>query len=212
MRNAKPLWSKFGTFVGICARRPRHVVQHARLLAVRHAQARQAGLRDAQAGCRMHADRLSEARRQAHLRPAVVGVPVQHQSRGRPAGASARQGHGAAEDVPNTTYSPVPRRAIARPGSTNGWRRAARPNSSSTRRTASTAKPATSRTRTRTSPGFRPKAAAGRIIRICDESPAAPATMLPHRGFQPEIRAPRLPFLRGRRKKAILGPTPAVRV
>ena len=35
------------------------------------------------------ADRLSEARRQAHLRPAVLGVPVQHQSRGGPAGASA---------------------------------------------------------------------------------------------------------------------------
>ncbi len=35
------------------ARRHRHVVQHARLLAVRHAQARQAGLRDAQAGKRM---------------------------------------------------------------------------------------------------------------------------------------------------------------
>ena len=41
--------------------------------------------------------------------------------------------------------------------------------SSSTRRTASTAKPATSRTRIRTSPGCRRKAAAGRTIRICDD-------------------------------------------
>src|SRR5580704_1134146 len=36
------------------------------------------------------------------------------------------------------------------------------------RRTASTAKPVTSRTRTRTSTGYRPKAAAGRITRICE--------------------------------------------
>ena len=50
VRNAKPLWSKLGTLPRHRARRPRHVVQHARLFAVRHAQARQAGLRDAQAG------------------------------------------------------------------------------------------------------------------------------------------------------------------
>ena len=79
------------------ARRLRYVVQHVRLLAVRHGQARQAGLRRAQAGRRMHADRLSQARRQAHLRPAVIGVPVQHQSRGRPAGASACARLGLAE-------------------------------------------------------------------------------------------------------------------
>src|SRR5215471_7615531 len=36
------------------------------------------------------------------------------------------------------------------------------------RRTASTAKPATSRTPTRTSPGSRPRAVAARTIRICD--------------------------------------------
>ena len=33
-------------------------------------------------------DRVSAARRQDHLRPAVVGVHLEHQSRGRPAGAS----------------------------------------------------------------------------------------------------------------------------
>ena len=42
---------------------------------------------------------------------------------------------------------------------------------SSTRRTASTARPATSRIRTATSPGSRPKAAAGRTIRICEDHP-----------------------------------------
>jgi electron-transferring-flavoprotein dehydrogenase len=37
---------------------------------------------------RRDADHLSEARRQADLRPAVLGVHQQHQSRGKPAGAS----------------------------------------------------------------------------------------------------------------------------
>ena len=36
------------------------------------------------------ADRLPEAGRQADLRPAVLGVPLQHQPRGKPAGAPAR--------------------------------------------------------------------------------------------------------------------------
>ena len=57
------------------------------LLAVRHARPRQAGFGDAQAGGAVRADRLSQAGRQAHLRPALLGVPVQHQSRGGPAGA-----------------------------------------------------------------------------------------------------------------------------
>ena len=42
VRNVKPLWSKFGTIIGVGARRHRHVVQHAGLLAVRHPVARQA--------------------------------------------------------------------------------------------------------------------------------------------------------------------------
>ena len=41
-----------------------------------------------EAGRRMPADRLSEARRQAHLRPPVFGVHLQHQPRGRPAAPS----------------------------------------------------------------------------------------------------------------------------
>ena len=70
------------------ARRLRHVVQHARLLAVRHLAPRQVRREDIAAGVRVHADRLSETRRQAHLRPALLGVPLQHQSRGEPAAAS----------------------------------------------------------------------------------------------------------------------------
>src|SRR5262249_18923619 len=62
----------------------------------------------------------------------------------------------------------VPPPATVRPASTNGWRRGAHPASSSTRRTASTAKPAISRTRIRILPGLRPRAAAGRTIRICE--------------------------------------------
>ena len=82
------------------ARRHRHVVQHPGLLVVRHGQARQAGLRATlKPAVGMHADRLSQAGRQAHLRPAVIGVPVEHQSRGRPAGASARQGPEPAEEL-----------------------------------------------------------------------------------------------------------------
>ena len=89
VRNAKPLWSKLGTFAGIALGGLDMWTNTLRLLAVRHAQAWQAGLRDAQAGgeCRPH--RLSQARRQAHLRPAVLGLSVQHQPRGRPAGASS---------------------------------------------------------------------------------------------------------------------------
>ena len=79
VRNVKPLWSKFGTIIGVGARRLRHVVQHARLLAVRNPVARQARPQDARSGEGACADRRPEAGRQADLRQAVVGVPVQHQ-------------------------------------------------------------------------------------------------------------------------------------
>ena len=58
--------------------------------------------------------------------------------------------------------------AIARPGSMNGSRSRPVPASRSTPRIASIAKPATSRIRTATSPGFRRRAAAARITRRCD--------------------------------------------
>ena len=47
----------------------------------------------------MPADRLSEARRQAHLRPAVLGLSVQHQPRGGPAAAPHRARRGSAKIV-----------------------------------------------------------------------------------------------------------------
>ena len=151
-----------------CRRRPRHVGEHIRRFALRHASSRQAGLRDPAARRPLPAHRLCQARRKAHLRPSVLGFCLEHQPRGRPAAASQGHRHGTAESRPSTIFLPDPRNVIARPAFTSGWKRAATPASSSTRRTASTARRATSRTRTRTSRGFRPKVAAGRTIRICD--------------------------------------------
>ena len=69
VRNVKPLWSKFGTWIGVPLGRSRHVAERSvRLLAVRYAEARQARLRHAQAHRAGDADRLSEARRGADLR------------------------------------------------------------------------------------------------------------------------------------------------
>ncbi|MET3246168.1 electron-transferring-flavoprotein dehydrogenase [Burkholderia sp. OAS925] len=50
------------------------------------------GPRDAEARVAMHADRVSEARWQAHVRPLVFGVHLEHESRGEPARASDAEG------------------------------------------------------------------------------------------------------------------------
>src|SRR4029450_10490249 len=52
------------------------------------------------------------------------------------------------------------------------------------RKTAFTAKPAISRTQTRTLPGFPPKAAEGRTIQICDQPGRTSVTVPPHRTRQ----------------------------
>ncbi len=88
-------WHHFG----LCLRGPRYVDQYVRLFAVRHAAARQAGFGHAGAGREAQADRLSEARRRRDVRQALIGVPVEHQPRGGPAGPSHREGHGLAEVV-----------------------------------------------------------------------------------------------------------------
>ena len=127
VRNAKPLWSKLGTFLGIAAGgfdMWTNTLGFSLFGTLGHGKPDAETLKPA---AQYPADRLSEAGRQAHLRPAVVGVSVQHQSRGGPAGASARRRHGAADRRPSTTSTPGRRRAIARPASTNGWRRAAQP-------------------------------------------------------------------------------------
>ncbi len=72
---------------GHCAGRPRHVVEHIGFLGAGNPTPRQARLAEPAAGRAIQADCLSQARRQGDLRPAVLGLPVQYQSRGRPAGA-----------------------------------------------------------------------------------------------------------------------------
>ncbi len=99
VRNAKPLWSKLGTFLGIAAGGIdmwSNTLGFSLLGTLGHGKPDAETLKPAS---RVPADRLSAARRQAHLRPAVVGVSVQHQSRGRPAAAPARRRHGAAKGV-----------------------------------------------------------------------------------------------------------------
>ena len=174
-------------------RRPRHVDESTvRRFAVRHAEARQARLRHAEAAQRGQADRLSQARRQDHLRQALVGLPLQHQSRGGPAGPSAAERSRSSRSATICRATASRRGSIARPASTRSSmatrRSASIRASSSTRRTACTARPATSRIPRRTSTGRRPKAAADRTIPTCERT-AAKAWRL---GAKP----PRLPAKR----------------
>ena len=61
--------------------------------ALRHAEARQAATAQTlEPAAEVQADRLSQARRRAHLRPADQRRLLGHQPRGRPAGASAAEG------------------------------------------------------------------------------------------------------------------------
>ena len=113
------------------------------------------------------ADPVSEVRRRADVRQALLGVPLEHEPQGEPAVASA-----AARSVDPGAGQPGdlrrPRGALL-PGRRLRVRRssAAGRGCRSTRRTACTARPATSRIRGRTSSGSRPRAAAGRTIRAC---------------------------------------------
>ena len=98
VRNVKPLWSRFGTLGGVALGGLDMWTNQLLGVSLFGTLApRQARLGDAEAGERMQADRLSEARRRADLRPALLGVPVEHQPRGGPAGASARRRPGDAE-------------------------------------------------------------------------------------------------------------------
>ena len=121
--------------------------------------------RDADRGRGGAAHRLSAAGRRADLRPAVLGVHQQHQPRGEPAAAPAAAPIRSWRSRSTGSASAVRRHAIVRPVSTRSSapRRASR-GCRSTRRTACTARPATSRTRRRTSTGSRRRAAAGPTI------------------------------------------------
>ena len=162
VRNAKPLLSKFGTAAGV-ALGGLDMGTNTRsgfslFGTLKHGKAR---FRDAQAGGAMPADRLPQARRQAHLRPAVVDLSVEHQSRGRPAGASPRPRRLAAKSSEHDVYAGPSARLL--PGGRLRMGRGGRPAEVRDQLRAELrppAKPATSRTPTRTSPGCRPKAAA----------------------------------------------------
>ena len=90
VRNAKPLWSKFGTVVGIALGGLdmwTNTLGFSLFGTLGHGKPDYASLKPAS---EFATDRLSEAGRHADLRPAVVGLPLQYQSRGRPAAASHR--------------------------------------------------------------------------------------------------------------------------
>ena len=124
VRNVKPLWSRFGTLGGVALGGldmwTNQLFGFSPFGTLRHGKPDSATLKPASA---CTTDRLSEARRRADLRPALLGVPVEHQSRGGPAGASARRRSGRAEDERARRLCAGRRRAIARPASTSGWRR-----------------------------------------------------------------------------------------
>ena len=184
VRNAKPLWSRFGTWLGVRAAAARHVDQPASPAASRPSARLKHGKTDAAStglakdykpivypkpdGV-LSFDKLSsvflsttnhDEDQPAHLKLKDPTIPIARQPAAlRRAGAALLPGGGL-------------RGAVRR-------RRAPTRASRSTPRTASTAKPATSRTRRRTSSGPRPRAAAGRTIRTCDPAHGAVAMGAP---------------------------------
>ena len=85
VRNIRPA-SVWGCGAGSPIRRSTPIVLRGRAPWTLHHHADHTQLMPASAGA---ADRLSAAGRQDHLRPAVLGVHLEHQPRGGPAGASA---------------------------------------------------------------------------------------------------------------------------
>ena len=122
VRNVKPLWSSSALALGVALGGLdmwTNTLGFSLFGTLRHGKPDSATLKPRR---EVQADRLSEAGRQAHLRPAVVGLPVQHQSRGGPAGPSAAWPTRRCRSRRSTASMPARRRAIARPASTNGSR------------------------------------------------------------------------------------------
>ena len=169
VRNVVPLVKKFGDCLGIGAGRHRRCGWSISGMKMPFTMQPPSRPREPVAQGPGQADRLSQARRRADLRPAVVGVPVEHQSRGGPAGPPDAARPDDPGRIRSADVSTSRRSDIARPACTrSSARRRATRSSSSTRRIASTARRATSRTRPRTSTGWCRKAAVARIIRTCE--------------------------------------------
>ena len=159
---------------------PARAVGRARLFGARHLRAARPRAVDAFTTIADHTqlmpasqaprDRLSAARRQDQLRPAVLGLHLEHQSRGRPAAASAaaRPGQGDHDQLSPLRFAGTALLSGRGLRDRDGSRRPASRGCRSTRRIACTARPATSRTRSRTLIGLCRRAAADPIIRTCN--------------------------------------------
>ena len=125
VRNVKPLWSRFGTVLGVGLGGfdmwMNTLFGFSLFGTMKHGKPDYAALEPA---AKHKPIAYPKARRRADLRPPVLGVPVEHQPRGRPAGAPQGQGHGVCRSAPSTTSLPARRAATARPASTNGSRTA----------------------------------------------------------------------------------------
>ena len=88
VRNAKPLWSRFGTYIGIALGGLdmwlNTLIPGGLPFTLKHSKPDYATLKRA---AERQADRLPQAGRRADLRPADERVVLGHQSRGKPAGS-----------------------------------------------------------------------------------------------------------------------------
>ena len=139
--------------------------------------------RDARAGGECQADRLSQAGRRAHLRQAVLGVPVQHQPRGGPAGPSQGRATWRCRKHPSTTSMPG-RRARYCPAGVYEWVEEAR--RAALRDQRAELRPLQDLRHQGPEPEHQLGAAGGRrrarTTRTCERSP--PVTIKPHPRFQ----------------------------
>ncbi len=97
VRNVKPLWSRFGTILGVGLGGfdmwTNTLFGFSLFGTLKHGKADYASLDPASQHEKIV---YPKGGRGAHLRPAVLGVPVEYQPRGEPADPSAGEGHGAA--------------------------------------------------------------------------------------------------------------------